>query len=152
MSLDIYDDDGDDDDTEEMFIVPCFTDDFDPSDLRDRVSFLTAPTAAPIDVTVRALNSSSVSVGWSKPNKIVLHGMVRTYELQYRRVECVESDPVSVTNSSWRLVAVANSSLSQVISGLVFWSCYEFRVRAVTVGNGPFSDIKHVRTKEHGLL
>ena len=65
---------------------------------------------------------------------------------------CNETDAVSVTDGSWKMVQVGNTSLSQVIAGLVFWSCYEFRVRAVTVGNGPYSDIQQVRTKENGLL
>ena len=82
----------------------------------------------------------------------MLHGVLRRYEIEYRRVDCNESDPVSVTNSSWKLVAVANTSLSRIIGDLVFWSCYEFKVRAVTVGNGPFSDIKQLRTKEDGEL
>ena len=91
-----------------------------------------------------------MSVSWTKPSKSVLHGVVRRYEIEYRRVECNETDAVSVADGSWKLVQVGNTSLSKVISGLVFWSCYEFRVRAVTVGNGPFSDIQRVRTKEDG--
>ena len=63
---------------------------------------------------------------------------------------CNETDAVSVTDGSWKMVPVANTSLSEVIGGLVFWSCYEFRVRAVTVGNGPYSDRQQVRTKENG--
>ena len=81
----------------------------------------------------------------------MLHGVLKRYEIEYRRVECNETDPVSVTNSSWTLVAVSNTSLKRMISDLVFWSCYEFRVRAVTVGAGQFSDIQRVRTKENGL-
>ena len=95
-------------------------------------------------------NSSSVSVSWTKPSKSVLHGVVRGYDIEYRRVECNETDAVSVADSSWKMVRVGNTSLSQAIGGLVFWSCYEFRVRAVTVGNGPYSDIQRVRTKEDG--
>ena len=75
---------------------------------------------------------------------------MRGYEIEYRRVECNETDAVSVADSSWKMVQVGNTSLSKVIGGLVFWSCYEFRVRAVTVGNGPYSDRQQVRTKEDG--
>ena len=91
-----------------------------------------------------------MSVSWTKPSKSVLHGVVRGYEIEYRRVECNETDAVSVADSSWKMVQVVNASLRKVIGGLVFWSCYEFRVRAVTVGNGPYSDIQQVRTKEDG--
>ena len=109
-----------------------------------------APTASPINVTIAVVNSSSVSVSWVKPNKSVLHGVVRRYEIEYRRVVCNETDAVSVADSSWKMVPVANTSLSEVIGGLVFWSCYEFRVRAVTVEDGPYSDSQQVRTKEDG--
>ena len=112
-----------------------------------------APTVAPGDVRAVAINSSSISVDWRKPNKSVLHGMLRRYEIQYRRVECNESDPVSVpSNTTWNLVILSNTSSSKVIDGLVFWSCYELRMRAVTIGNGPFSDVQQVRTKEDGKV
>ena len=113
----------------------------------------TAPSVAPVDVRVTAINSSSISVEWRKPNKSVLHGMLRQYEIEYRRIECNESDPVSVpSNTTWNLVIVSNTSSSKVIGGLVFWSCYELRMRAVTVSNGPFSDVQRVRTMENGKL
>ena len=105
---------------------------------------------APSSVTVEVINSSSVSISWSKPDKNVLHGILRRYDLEYRRVECNESDPVTVRDKSWKSVQVANTSSRFMISGLVFWSCYELKVRAVTVGTGPFSAMQPVRTMEHG--
>ena len=114
---------------------------------------LTAPTVAPYDIRVIATNSSSISVEWTKPNKSALHGVLRRYEIEYRRVECNEPDPVYVpSNTTWNLAIVSNTSSSKVIGGLVFWSCYELRMRAVTVGNGPFSDVQQVKTKENGKL
>ena len=114
---------------------------------------LKAPSVAPDDVRVTAINSSSIFVEWTKPNKSVLHGMLRQYEIEYRRVECSESDPVSVpSNTTWNLVIVSNTSSSKMIGGLVFWSCYELRMRAVTVGNGPYSTVQQMRTKEDGKV
>ena len=112
----------------------------------------TAPTEAPVNVTVEAINASRIAVDWIKPNKSVLHGNLVRYEVEYRRVQCSESDPVSVGDSSWKSVNVTNTSLMAEIGSLVFWSCYEVRMRAVTVGNGPYSEIIQVRTKEHGEL
>ena len=89
---------------------------------------------------------------WKKPSKSVLHGNLVRYELEYRRVECNESHPVRVANSSWKSMNVTNTSLTTRIDSLVFWSCYEVRMRAVTVGNGPYSNTIDVRTKEHGEL
>ena len=115
----------------------------------------TAPTEAPVSVTLTAINASRISVSWIKPNKSVLHGNLIRYEIEYRRIVCNESYPVpvSVAESSWKSMNVTNTtSLSEEIGNLVFWSCYDVRMRAVTVGNGPYSNIIGVRTKEHGEL
>ena len=124
--------------------------------LNDQLSFsllcFTAPTGSPVNVTVKAINSSSISVGWSKPGKNVLHGNLIRYEIEYRRVVCNEADPVNVTDNSWKSINVTNTSLSEEIGNLVFWSCYEVRMRAVTVGDGPYSNVTGVRTMEHGEL
>ena len=107
---------------------------------------------APSILSFAALNSSSVSISWGKPDKSVLHGILRRYDLDYRRVECNESDPVAVRDKSWKQLEVANTLSRFVISGLVFWSCYELKVRAVTIAVGPFSAMQAVRTNEHGKL
>ena len=121
-------------------------------DMSSHCFVLTAPTEAPVNVTVEALNASRISVDWVKPKKSVLHGNLVRYEVEYRRIQCSESDPVSVGDSSWKSVNVTNTSLRTEIGSLVFWSCYEVRVRAVTVGSGPYSEIIQVRTTEHGEL
>ena len=114
--------------------------------------FYIAPTGAPVNVTVNVINSSSISIGWVKPIKSVLHGNLVRYDVEYRRVVCSESDPVSVSDGSWKSIKVANTSVSMQIGSLVFWSCYEVRMRAVTVGDGPYSNITDMRTMEHGVL
>ena len=113
---------------------------------------LLAPTEAPGSVNVTAINASTISVSWTKPNKSVLHGNLVRYDVEYRRVECNESDPVSVVDGLWKSVTVSDTLESTEIGSLVFWSCYEVRVRAVAVGNGPFSELIQVRTMEHGEL
>ena len=82
----------------------------------------------------------------------MLHGNLVRYDVEYRRVVCSESDPVSVSDGSWKSIKVANTSVSMQIGSLVFWSCYEVRMRAVTVGDGPYSNITDMRTMEHGVL
>ena len=109
-----------------------------------------APTEAPVTVTANAINASRISVSWTKPNKSVLHGNLSQYEVEYMRVECNESDPVSVIDGSWKIVNVSSASLNVEIGNLAFWSCFDVRMRAVTVGNGPYSSTIKVRTKEHG--
>ena len=116
------------------------------------ITCLLAPTGPPVNVTVSAMNSSRLEVRWIKPDKSVLHGNLAGYEIEYRRVECSESEPVSVADSSWKSMQVANTSVRAEIVGLVFWSCYQVRMRAVTVDNGKWSQTINVRTKEHGEL
>ena len=122
----------------------------------DKLSFsliaFAAPTGPPVDVKVTALNFSSLEVSWIKPDKRVLHGNLVGYDVEYRRVVCSESNPVSVSDGSWKSIQVANTSVSMQIGSLVFWSCYEVRMRAVTVGEGPYSNITDMRTMEHGVL
>ena len=139
-------------DSEHLIIIGCHSEDLNSLYVMCYVSLFIAPTVAPSIVSIEALNSSSVSISWSKPDKSVLHGILRRYDLEYRRVECNESDPVSVKNNSWNQSRVANTSSRLMISGLEFWSCYELKVRAVTIGEGPFSVVQQVRTLEHGEL
>ena len=112
----------------------------------------TAPTETPVNVTLTAINASRISVSWIKPNKSVLHGNLIRYEIEYRRVVCNESYPVSVADGTWKSINVTSTSLRKEIGNLVFWSCYEVRMRSVTVGVGPYSNITSVRTMEHGKL
>ena len=99
---------------------------------------------------MKAINSSCISVRWGKPDKSVLHGNLARYEIEYRRVKCNESDNVNATDGSWKSVEVASTSLYAEIGSLMLGSCYEVRMRAVTVGNGPYSDIMEVRVEAQG--
>ena len=99
-----------------------------------------------------AISSSSVSISWSKPDKSVLHGNLVRYEVEYKRIQCSEPDPEGVTGESWKSMNVTNTSLSAEIGSLIFWSCYDVRMRAVTVGNGPYSNVIVARTLQHGEL
>ena len=111
-----------------------------------------APTDRPGNFAVIAINSSSVSLSWTEPNKSVLHGILQRYAIQYTRVQCKESNPVIVANQEWNKVNVTNTTVSLIISNLRFWSCYDFKIMAVTIRDGPFSSNVSVRTKEHGML
>ena len=113
---------------------------------------IAVPTEAPVNITLTAITASRISVSWTEPNKSVLHGNLIRYEIEYRRIMCNDSYPVSVANISWKSINVTNTSLREEIGNLVFWSCYEVRMRAVTVGNGPYSNVIGVRTLEHGEL
>ena len=111
-----------------------------------------APTDRPGNFAVIAINSSSVSLSWTEPNKSVLHGILKRYAIQYKRVQCKESNPVIVPNQEWKQVNVTNTTVSLIISNLTFWSCYQFQIMAVTIRDGPFSSIESVRTDEDGML
>ena len=76
-----------------------------------------------------------------------MHGIIREYHIWYRKVQCN-----STANSSlgWVEETVSGSTLSLDITGLMKWSCYEVQVRAVTVGNGNWSETVQQRTSEDG--
>ena len=102
---------------------------------------------------MNAINSTSIRVQWIKPDKSVLHGDLREYVIEHKRVECNnEPDPVPVAGEEWQILKVTSTSVNVDIGQLVFWSCYEVRMRAVTVGEGPYSNVTGVRTMEHGDL
>ena len=111
------------------------------------------PTVGPKEFAGNAVSSSSISVSWEKPNKAVLHGDLKGYVIEYRRVQCNESDAVAVKDEAWVKMNVTGSSdTSALIGNLTYWSCYGLKIAAVTVGVGSYSDEISIRTLENGWL
>ena len=90
----------------------------------------TAPSAAPLNVTVTTVNPSSLEVSWQPPPVQDQNGVITGYMLQYTRVGT--SDTMSVT---------VTSGTTRTISRLVAFVEYSVEVAAMTVnGTGPFSN------------
>ena len=90
-------------------------------------SFLLAPSAAPTNVRITAVTSSSISMELEPPNCIDRNGIITGYSVQYR----VEKGG----NTDTRLSPGASATLSDLVSS----TNYSIQVAAVnTVGIGPY--------------
>ena len=68
-------------------------------------------------------------------------------------MQCKESDAVAVKDEAWVKMNVTGSSdTSALIGNLTYWSCYDLKIAAVTVGVGNYSDEISIRTLENGWL
>ena len=92
-----------------------------------------------------ALTSTSVRTSWQLPPADSLHGGFVGFQVLYKTKN--SSDPLtSVTIAS-------NSSLTRDITGLSKYTEYEFQVLAFSsVGDGPASSVRVVRTNEDGEM
>ena len=92
-----------------------------------------------------ALTSTSVHTSWHLPPADSLHGLLLGFKLLYKIKN--SSDPLtSVTIAS-------NSTLTRDVTGLDKYTEYEFQVLAFSsVGNGPASPVRVVRTNEDGKM
>lgn len=85
-----------------------------------------------------ALSSTLISLHWSPPPSIHINGM-----LQYYIVNVTETN----TGKKWTFIAV-DSVLR--VGSLHPDYVYEFAVTARTIGNGPYSQPRTVKTREDG--
>ena len=115
-----------------------------------------APTAEPqsFEVTKSSLQlkqslvSSSLQLKWEPPQEKLTHGIIRYYVIKFRVVDCSTGSSDAV----WNITTVKSEFRNTTIGGLLFWTCYDVEIAAVTVGTGPFASKKKVRTSENGKL
>ena len=98
------------------------------------------PGAAPEDVTGEALSSTSVVLSWLPPIPELQNGIIRLYN-----VTAWETD----TGNTFSLSTVHTNT---TIGSLHPYYTYHFSVAAVTIGIGPFSDIKEIQTFPDGKV
>ncbi len=113
------------------------------------LKFILAPTASPRNFTAIANDSSSLQLNWLEPDASQTNGIVRNYNVLYQEVNCADGTTIG-NGSSWNKVSVEADARSTVITNLLFWSCYDVKIAAFTVGQGPFAKAEKVRTSEHG--
>ena len=106
---------------------------------------LLAPSQSPTSFNVTALTSTSVRTFWQLPPADSLHGVLLGFKLLYK-IEHSSDLLTSVTIPS-------NSTLTRDVTGLGKYTEYEFQVLAFSsVGNGPASPVRVVRTNEDGEM
>ncbi|XP_056595859.1 neogenin isoform X2 [Triplophysa dalaica] len=99
------------------------------------------PSAAPQNVTLEVLNSTSIMVRWQPPPSGSLNGELMGYKVRYRK-GLRRADSMEITTTQ----------LSQIIDGLERGKVYTFRVSAATEnGSGPASEWTAAETFENDL-
>ena len=90
-----------------------------------------------------AITSTSILASWQLPPVGSRHGNITGFKLFFKRKGSDESSTV--------LFIASGSVLSKTVTGLDKFTEYELQVLAFTsVGDGPNSSVKVVRTKEDG--
>ena len=92
--------------------------------------YISAPAAAPGNLTVVNISANELNVSWERPNEIDINGILRYYILEYYIVNQTEN--ITSTN-------VSGDILSTVLRGLNNFTSYSVSVAAFTIGTGPFS-------------
>lgn len=104
------------------------------------LSFVIAPSDAPLDVTGQVVDSTTVSLSWSPPLPENQNGVIRKYI-----IAATETDTGNVY--TWESI-----STNIGIHSLHPFYTYQFTVAAYTIERGPFSYIVTLQTPEDGKI
>ena len=93
-------------------------------------SSFSEPSEPPSNITVLPTNASTVIVSWSPPLEEDRNGIIQGYTVRVVGVHTDEDFTLSV------------STTAAIVGGLHPFYSYKFRVAAVTILHGPFSNPK----------
>ena len=106
--------------------------------------FSPAPSAPPENVMSYNLSATSIYVTWSPVQEEFLNGILRAYQVFYRKSSDTISSPMEIFSTV--------SSPSVNISDLDKFTVYSVWVKAVTTAAGPSSIVVNVTTGEDGKI
>lgn len=105
------------------------------------ITFVTVPSSAPLNVSGRAINSTTVIISWELPAQEGRNGNITGYFLLIREV----ATNITSTHSS------TGARIELVVASLHPYYEYECQIAAETaVGRGPFGDTIVIRTLPDG--
>lgn len=99
----------------------------------------TVPSSSPQNYTIEAIDSRTILLAWNPPNIEDQNGIIRQYLA--RIVE---------TETETEIQVATNQTSSLNVTGLHPHYTYQVSIAAVTIGVGPFTEAKTVRTPEDG--
>ena len=103
-----------------------------------------APSAPPENVMSYNLSVTSIYVTWSPVQEEFLNGILRAYQVFYRKSSDTISSPMEI------FLTVSSPSVN--ISDLAKFTVYSVWVKAVTTAAGPSSIVVNVTTGEDGKI
>jgi hypothetical protein len=102
--------------------------------------FLAVPSGSPLNLTARAIDSTTIELVWSEPPIETQNGIIISYFIN-----------ISISNTKTSFVVNATAAAPLNLTELHPYYGYSLRVAAVTSrGVGPFSDPVTITTPEDG--
>ena len=107
-------------------------------DIVTHIYFHPAPSRPPTNISHEVQSPNDVLLTWNPPEFHHQNGIIRQYHISLRE---------NATGREWELVTVRTNMLLDFLNP---HSYYTYRVSAVTVGNGPYSDRRNFTTEDDG--
>ena len=101
----------------------------------------TVPLGSPQNLSAVPVDSTTLLITWMPPLASLQNGIIRNYKLS-----------VTETETTTTTLFTLNDVLSHTVRDLHPFYNYEVRMAAVTVGDGPFSDLVGVQLPESCTL
>jgi hypothetical protein len=112
--------------------------------LMDHIVYI-APSQPPDHFNVTVLNSTSVNLTWSLPHKKSQNGIIRGFEIYYKKIFFNEKETTKDLPG--------NGTLHHVLNQLERYTTYAFKVLAYTlpIERGPYSNTTIETTNQDGM-
>ena len=104
---------------------------------------ISAPAAAPGNLTVVNISANELNVSWERPNERDINGMLRYYILKYYTVN---------QNGNTISANISGNTHSKILRGLNNFTSYNVSVAAFTIDAGPFSTEVETTSENGGLI
>eukprot|EP00794_Sanderia_malayensis_P014331 gene14331-15822_t len=103
-----------------------------------------APTGPPRSFTASTVNSTSLYFTWDAPIESETHGFIRYYLITFTVVNCSTGHEANLS-SQWTTLTIPGYKNTVFLTNVSALRCYDVRISAVTVGEGPFASLKRVQ-------
>ena len=107
----------------------------------------TGPTAAPIKVSGRTINASSIAISWSRVPKEQRHGIILGYKLSVKDESISDREWINHTIPFTENGELNTTRFNQTLTNLKIYTPYAMKILAYNYrGEGPFSENVTIRT------
>ena len=108
---------------------------------------ITGPTDAPMNVSGRTINDSSIVVSWSRVPKEQRHGIILGYKLSVKDESIPNAKWINHTILFTEIGELNTTRFNQTLTSLKIYTPYAVKLLAYNYrGEGPFSESVTIRT------